>query len=138
MFTKQNVLTIAASAVLVVVGCATSSRASAESGWSYVVRTATGDKFYIDYSTIRRQGDSAQAWFKQIWSQSDHPQRGAGSARVLREFDCVNDRVRILSITAFTGASLNGDITASSDEVRSWHYSGPQTVDYHMLSTVCK
>lgn len=69
------------------------------SAWAEWVKVAETDRviFYIDPATLRKEGD-----LRKIWVIQDYKTRmtdGQMSARMRSEFDCKNERSRILTST---------------------------------------
>jgi hypothetical protein len=91
--------------------------------------------YYIDPDTIRRSGN-----LRKVWTLYDYKQRKLGdlSAKSRREFDCEQERYRLLSVSFHTekmgrGAITNTESYASS----SWNDIPPKTFDEHFLKAVC-
>jgi hypothetical protein len=126
MMPKRTLLPVALG-VLALSGCATTSDTRTPTpassytgppGWSYLDTNARGDEDFIDYSTIRRDGDLVTLWQKTNYKRPT--QFGDRSIRVQHQYDCRNEKSRILVITGFTGADLTGDITGSETTPTAW------------------
>jgi hypothetical protein len=69
---------------------------------------------YVDLDTIRRNGDVVKLWalmdFKTIQTDPSPPHL---SVKSQREFDCTEERVRLLTLTAFSGHMGNGNAVYS-------------------------
>jgi len=126
MIPKRALLPVALGA-LALTGCATTSRTPTSTpasgytgppGWSLVDTNARGDEEFIDYSTIRRDGDLVTLWQKTNYKRPT--QFGDRSIRVQYQYDCRNEKSRILVITGFTGPDLTGDITGSETTPTAW------------------
>jgi hypothetical protein len=143
--TKRALIPLALGA-LAVTGCATgpsqttTGAAKGPSGWSYVGSNASGDSFFIDYGTIRRNGAFAIAAQKQTWKtpeifcKGDSPAR---SARFIGEFDCRAEQTRRLHSTAFSGPDLDGEVVVGSNASGPWRRVVPGTIGARMLKAAC-
>lgn len=91
--------------------------------------------FYIDLATIRRNGD-----FRRVWEMRDMKKidkDGVMSVRALMEYDCNEERSRILSISEHSEPTLGGKVLLSSDDPSTWRYVAPGTVFESTLKVVC-
>lgn len=90
---------------------------------------------YIDPGTIRSNGH-----LRRVWEIMDYRQRqrsGAMSTRLLAEYDCKEDRYRILSISRHSDQMARGQVIDSLGEPSAWDYIAPGTVVATKLKTVC-
>lgn len=89
------------------------------SGPAYAEWVSVGEKVeegltvytvYLDPDTISRNGDVVKVWalmdFKTIQTEPLPPHL---SVKSQREFDCTEERVRLLALTAFTGNMGSGN-----------------------------
>ena len=79
------------------------------SAWAEWVETVKTEKetFYMDPSTIRKDGDS-----RKVWEIVDYQQRnkdGSMSARLRMEYDCKGERHRFLSFSTHPEPMGGGD-----------------------------
>ena len=82
----------------------------------------TASTVYVDPDTIRRDGEVVKLWglmdFKTIQTEPSPPHL---SVKSQREFDCVEERVRLLALTVFSGHLGSGNAvysyTDSKDQV---------------------
>jgi hypothetical protein len=81
--------------------------------WEYYA-SANGDDFFFDPSTVRKVGDFSKVWT--ITNLSRRNKDGASSFRIRKDFDCPNERFRILYISIHTEKLARGETLASSDE----------------------
>ena len=105
------------SVVLVMV----SANASAE--WS-LLASGEGKDIYVDRSTIRRSGKTVKMWdMLDYWA----PQfRGESIPYMSRkgqvEYDCINERARLLYFSNHTGSKGGGEtLTDQTVSAPSWH-----------------
>lgn len=90
---------------------------------------------YIDPATIKKDGN-----FRKVWELIDAKQqgpKGAKSMRVLKEYDCKEERSRVLSFAAFSEPMLRGKMLESGDPVDFGIYIAPGTTGAAILKTVC-
>ena len=96
---------------------------AANAGWTIVGDTGDdGDDFiqYVDRATIRRNGN-----FVKMWDLKNYKtvQTNAGYSYLLsmtqREFDCKEEKLRILALTWFSGQMGNGNPVYSGSDPES-------------------
>lgn len=108
---------------------------SGASNWTLVTSSSVGDEFYVDVSTIRRQGDERRFWtvlnFKTPLSS------GARSTRMFREVDCRLERGRVILTTSFRGPMVTGELVGSNLQGGAWEFIAPGTVASTELRFVC-
>ena len=105
--------------------------------WAAWEKAASSDKgiFYIDPATIRKNGD-----LREVWQMEDFKTKrpdGAMSARILREFDCKGERVRVLESSEHTGEKATGKTLKSKSDAGKWGHIPPSTVIAVISKTVC-
>ena len=91
--------------------------------------------FYIDPATIRRNGDFRRVWEMRNMKKIDKD--GVMSVRALMEYDCKEERSRILSISEHSEPMLGGKVLLSADDPSTWRYAAPGTVFESTLKIVC-
>jgi hypothetical protein len=101
--------------------------------WVKVSETDDGSS-YIDPATIRRIGDVRRVWVLQDLKQSSI---GVMSRRALEEFDCKEERRRILTLSSHSGAMASGDVIATDNSPGEWDYLPPNTPGATILGIVC-
>lgn len=114
-----------------------SEQTSTQSGsnWQLVTSTADGDKWYVDPTTIRRDGT-----LRRYWVVADYRSRGSGgemSVRTFEETDCREERYRLIQLTAFYGPMLSGRILFNDSEPTRWSQIAPGTVAEGRMRFVC-
>lgn len=90
---------------------------------------------YIDPSTIRRDGN-----FRKVWELQDLKQRdktGWLSSRYRIEYDCKEERGRILSFSTHSDSMAGGDTLLLDATVRTWYDVAPNTPGETLLKIVC-
>lgn len=94
---------------------------------------------YADRDTIQRQGSSVNMWGIYDFNRADvsidgQPHR---STKVLREYDCGERRVRLLSFIDYSGRMGSGREIASDNSVRRWEPVVPGAVDESFWRVAC-
>jgi hypothetical protein len=95
--------------------------------------------FYVDASSVTKQGKLRRVWAVQELSTRD--EYGVISHRILKEFDCKDAKGRVLQIEAFTTRMARGVplVTLSGADVDSnWTFIPPATFDELYLNFACK
>ena len=109
---------------------------SAIAEWVMVAQSAdVPDRYYVDPQTILNDGAVRRAWVLEGRSAKDDS--GVLSYRYLYEFDCKNDRWRMLLITGFGGQMATGPRLTSFEPADSSKYVAPGTVAASMLKYIC-
>jgi hypothetical protein len=102
--------------------------------WEKVDENTEGH-VYIDRASIKKDGN-----FRKVWELIEPKQqgpKGARSMRVLKEYNCKEDRSRVLSFAAFSDPMLRGKMLESGDPVDFGIYIAPHTTGAAMLKIVC-
>jgi len=93
---------------------------------------------YVDPTTIRRNGDVVTLWalfdFKTIQSIVGGPWL---SSKTQRQFDCVEERVRLLGFMTFTGNMGSGEPVYSNSEESKWEPVAPDGIDRTLWEVAC-
>ena len=98
----------------------------------------TGETIYVDKDTIRHKGDVVKWWeledFKTV-------QTVGGirflSAKLQWEFECAQERMRILALTEFSGNMGKGDVVLSESSDQPWRPVEPDSFGFKMWKVVC-
>jgi hypothetical protein len=90
---------------------------------------------YIDPVTIRKDGNLRKVWEMQDLKQRDKD--GVMSRRARTEFDCKNERYRILSIDAHSAPMARGETLYLDNETGAWFEIPPQSASQIVLKIVC-
>jgi hypothetical protein len=117
--------------ILLIVGLCTGP---AWAEWVQYSETNT-DVFYLDPATIRKDGQ-----FRKVWIVGDMKARdpdGALSHRVQREYDCENERYRLLAVSTYAGPMASGETLVSGSAAGSWMPILPNTPSESALKIVC-
>lgn len=89
---------------------------------------------YLDASSIKKIGNYRRAWLLQ---DRNKPYDGILSYRALSEYDCQNERLRDISLTAFSKNMAAGDPSTLRNEPGPWKYPAPGTVLESVFKYVC-
>jgi hypothetical protein len=107
--------------------------------WTLVTDNDNGTKFYIDYSTIRKDGN-----LRKVWEVTDfkNPETFNGlvylSVRARAEYDCKEERKRTLTTTAHSGLRTQGSIVWRDELPSNWNDAPPRSAMLEMLQRVCR
>jgi hypothetical protein len=107
--------------------------------WAYINKSEDLETvFYIDVSTIQFIDGNVRAWFKSEFSPDSFMARKHNwrSARSLNEYNCRENKYRVLSLTSFKQSNLN-DINKTSNVVSEWVFVAPNTISETHLKLVC-
>lgn len=109
----------------------------ASAAWTLVYTNGQNKSaIYIDYATIRKEGS-----IRRVWELSEHPGAKSTEVRSLRtrtEYDCANERFRLISTSTHTGPLASGQTTFSYDDnTGPWHEIPPGSPVDAILKIVC-
>ena len=91
--------------------------------------------FYYDPATIRKDGNMRRVWVLQELSKRH--QDGEMSRRLRLEYDCKQERYRILGFSFHTEPKAGGTVLQSGGEDNNWVAIAPDTVDETIFNIVC-
>jgi hypothetical protein len=104
---------------------------------------ATDDEeVYIDMDTVRISNDlRMDNSLRRVWTLTNRSKKGRlgeMSLRILREIDCKQERIRVLSMTGFTGAMGSGSsLPTYRGDNDPWDYIAPKTFAYYFYLKAC-
>jgi hypothetical protein len=93
---------------------------------------------YLDPDTIRREGDLVK-----IWGLYDYKtaRTAAGishlSLKNQSEYDCTEERTRMLAFTEFSGNMGKGDVVFSNSDEQKWKPVAPGSVGQTLWKAAC-
>ena len=97
-----------------------------------------GLKVYVDPATLRRNGSLAKMW--QLYDYKT-VQTVAGdsllSIKRFNEYDCAEERTRMLGYTWFSGNMGNGNVVYSTTEQLPWELAVPRTINRTLWKVAC-
>lgn len=96
---------------------------------------SASDKFYIDLATIRKDGNLRKVWAITDFKQQD--KSGALSNRIRFEYDCKEERSRLLSMSTHSEPLAKGTPLVQINEAGPWSDIAPGTVHETFLKAVC-
>jgi len=102
--------------------------------WVLIEKNDDGDSFYIDPQTLRKNGTIRVVWVIEQLAARDKD--GEKSRRRRFEFDCTNERFRVLSSTTHSGPMTSGKLLATMGETQ-WYDIPPGTAISTKLEYVC-
>ncbi len=106
---------------------------SAWAGWEKISTTAD---LYIDPATIRKDGNLRKMWSIRDFKQRD--KEGAMSIRTRIEYDCKDERRKILTISTHTEPMAGGTtIESYGEDPKGWVEIPPGSTDEIMLKIAC-
>jgi hypothetical protein len=105
-------------------------------GWTYLTaEEITGNKFYIDFERIRKDGRFIYYWMLQSSSKRDH--EGIMSVKMYQKADCKQFRFKQLSFV-FHSKPMGGGVANAEDVQKThWYYPPPNTVMEVILNSIC-
>ena len=110
---------------------------SAFAEWSFLFESTSGNMYYIDPTTIRKDGN-----LRTFWAKTEFKKRlkgGSISGREKLEIDCKKEAVRLLAAATFADPKLRGELIESGDFPNGpFEAIAPATVDYAFMQRVCK
>jgi hypothetical protein len=94
---------------------------------------------YIDFSTIKRISTTVRVWemvdYKNTQSLGT---MNYNSVVSLREYDCSQERVRVLTSTYFSNSMGSGNPIKDFNKPTDWRFFPPRTVGSMKLDMLCK
>lgn len=94
--------------------------------WVLVSDDNEGNKYYIDFSSVKIKNNIVSALLYQDFSIKD--ESGDLSSRNLTEYDCKNKVFRILLIEGFKESGLKGKKTSPYRITEDWRKSIPDSI----------
>ena len=107
---------------------------SAWAGWVQVAQNDSGD-FYIDPETIRKDGNLVRVW--QLTDFKQRNKEGELSRRTRTEYDCKQERRRLLSLSTHSEPMAGGTTVANFTPDANWNEIPPGSVSEVFLKIVC-
>ena len=108
---------------------------SASAEWMLVHTTKT-ETYYMDPSTASKEGNLRKIWV--IKNKNQRDKKGIISFRTKEEYDCANDRFRVLAFSSHSEPMARGNvITDLSSYVENWREIPPGTINEFFLKTIC-
>ena len=116
-----------------------SSGAAAE--WVALGSADSGDAYYDIYvnpATIRKSGNMVKTWAMYDYKTTQVSDKGQMSHKAQLEYDCKDERSRLLYISAYSGSMGNGNVVYSSDGIPgNWSPIVPGSVNEGAWKFAC-
>ena len=111
----------------------------AAADWTLVGGVENVFSAYADAGTIRRHGNNADMWGIYDFNKADISAGGHKhlSTKVLREYDCRDRRVRLLSYLDYSEPMGSGRVIDTNDDPRRWEAVVPGAVDEAFWKLAC-
>ena len=107
---------------------------SAWAEWVFHSETSKANHYY-DPATIRKEGNMRRVW--ELRDMRERMKNGSISLRLRTEFDCKQERSRILGISGHSGSMAGGTVLSTEGEENQWDAIAPGTVAETMLEIAC-
>jgi hypothetical protein len=98
--------------------------------WTKVL-TGNSSVHYVDFSTIKKTGA-----YLRVWDLIDYEDKTSEIG--LSDYDCDQERTRIISITKYSGPMVTGTSRSLTTKTPEWVYEIPNTTGHLMLKRVCR
>lgn len=94
---------------------------------------------YVDMESVRKTGNTSKIWvmydYRKIQNFTDSI--NYQSAGVQQEYDCENERSRILSYVFYSGQLRSGNVTYSYQKNGDWRPLVPDSVSHSVYRIAC-
>ena len=107
---------------------------SAWAEWVLISGDDTVDH-YIDPATIRKDGNLVRVW--EISDLKTRSTAGDLSRRIRYEYDCKQERIKLLSFSTHSGPMANGTTLLSDSSDGEWLHIPPGSIGESVLKIVC-
>ena len=107
------------------------------SAWAEWVRVGESKNYYqyIDPATIRKDGNLFRVW--EISDLKTRSTDGDLSRRIRYEYDCKQERIKLLSFSTHSGPMANGTTLLSDSSDGEWLHIPPGSIGESVLKIVC-
>ena len=111
---------------------------SASADWTSI-GTSAGITFYVGLGTIRKAATTSRIWTMIDFpgEQTDRTGNRFASAKIQREFDCSEERSRILALMEYLGSMESGNVIFTSTSISAWNPVSPQSIDREIWKLAC-
>lgn len=104
--------------------------------WVKVDETVDGSAvFYIDPASVRKDGNLRKV--REIQGLNQRDEGGGMSRQILSEYDCKEERTRILAASSHSGPMAGGVRLWLSDDLGTWDAIPPGSINEIILKRVC-
>lgn len=106
--------------------------------WVSVGESDLGATVYVDRDTIRRNGNLVKMWelydFKTVQTVAG---KSLLSSKSQRQYDCTEERHRLLTFMDFSGNMGRGNVVYSNSVEDNWEPVAPETVGQSLWEVAC-
>lgn len=109
---------------------------NASADWKAIAISSVNTKVYYDPSALKQYGDN-----KKLWILIDLPSIQSNNAKSQKEYieyDCNDERMKILQINYFSELKGEGVSVETDTDEWAWRYIMPNTIDLMILNRICK
>lgn len=107
---------------------------SASAAWTEVITSDVGDTTYIDFDTLKREGNTRSFW--RLTNYRQPLSRGHVSARSKVIVDCKQETLDTVSLDIFTQHGARG-ASENIQPDRVLVYAAPNTINAIIVRSVC-
>ena len=112
-----------------------SGAASAE--WTYADESDDSIT-YVDRTTIRRNGNFVKMWRLADYKKAEVVEGKSDlSSRAQDEYDCAEERMRRLALTAFSGQMGSGAVNYTDSDTQKWAPVAPRSIREILWKIAC-
>ena len=108
--------------------------------WSLTTISNNGDRYYIDLETIRKSGSLIRVWELNNFAEPREFAniQGVSSTRYRAEYDCKNERLRFLTLSAHAELDAKGKVLGQDSKEGNWVEIPHNTTGRENLKVICK
>ena len=104
--------------------------------WVFVTGNSNAADFYVDADSIKKIGTNRRVWILQDLKK--RTVNGSLSAKLLREIDCNEEKIRSLQFTFYAENMLKGEMMNTVTRTGEWEFVSPDSMNKDVLDAVCK
>ena len=104
--------------------------------WVYVEQSVNGDVFYIDKSSLQRDGDSVTFWTR--INNKERTRLGDLSSRIQETINCRTRESIMRYVMTYDDIYNRGRLTDSFNPMRKWEPIPPETILWEKMLFVCR
>jgi len=108
--------------------------------WVEIEKFEDGMRVFVDKTTARRSGDTAQVLHLVRWGepQVEPGQPNYLSTIVRTTYDCIGKREKYMASTSYTGTMGNGTkVISDEDEVENWYSISETSLEDKLWKVAC-
>lgn len=106
--------------------------------WVLLGQSGSGTSVYADPDTIRRKGDVVKMWYLFDFRTVRTVEGSSFSSSTYQsEFDCVEERRRLLAYTLFSGNMKNGQAVYNYSGEDNWVPVQPGSIEQALWKVAC-